>query len=269
MQFEDIPPIENAPPPVEEIKPHPNIWGAWPTVGFSAAVFGIFFAAQTLVTVIFMAVLLAQNPSLNSITEITDFIMGLQSNGLLLSTAIIVSGICGFFFVWLFIKIRHGYSFEDYLELRTPGWRTWVSLIGVMAGLMIFSILMDKVHTDTSSLKTMTDAYLTSGWTPIFWIATVVFAPIFEETLFRGFLFVGLRNSRVGPMWTVIITAFTFAILHSTQYDYYGLIAILVLGLVFGLVRLISKSLWSTIVLHAAWNLMTMISLAYYIKGLT
>jgi uncharacterized protein len=258
---------EAVPPPVEEIKPRPTIWGAWPTVGFSAAIFGVFFTAQNLVAIVFIVALVVQNPALNSMTEVINSIMGLQSNGLMLSTAIIVSGMCGYFFIWLFIKIRRGYSFEDYLELHLPGWRTWVSLIGVMVGLIAFSFFMDKLHSDTRSLKMMTDAYHSAGWPPIFWIATVIFAPVFEESLFRGFLFVGLRNSRVGPAWTVLITAVAFAVLHSLQYDFLSLIVILVLGMVFGLVRLYSKSLWSTIVLHSAWNLMTMISLAVYIKG--
>ena len=260
--------IEAVPPPVEEIKPHPTIWSGWPTVGFSAAIFGVFFAAQSLVTVIFLAVMLAKNPALDTITEIEDFVMGLQSNGLLLSLAIIVSGICGFFFIWLFIKVRRGYSFDDYLELKIPGWRTWISVAAVMVALFIFSIFMDQAHTDTSSLKVMADAYLSAGWTPIFWIATVVFAPVFEESLFRGFLFVGLRKSRVGPVWTVVITSVTFATLHLLQYDFFSLTIILALGLAFGLVRLFSKSLWTTIVMHSAWNLMTMISLTQYVNRL-
>jgi membrane protease YdiL (CAAX protease family) len=259
--------IDAVPVSVEKPKPKPTIWSGWPTIGLSAAILGVFLAAQTVVTVVFMAIVLANNPSVNSLTEMEDFVIGLQSNGLLLSIAIIVSGICGFVFIWLFIKIRHGYSFDDYLELKFPRWRTWVSLIIVTAGLLVFSFFMDRVHTDTNSLKSMADAYRSAGWTPIFWISTVVFAPIFEESLFRGFLFVGLRDSRVGPAWTVIITAFTFAGMHLLQYDFFSFTVILALGLAFGLVRLYSKSLWSTIIMHSAWNLVTMISISQYVKG--
>jgi len=275
MALEEIPPpveetkpqLEAVPPPLEEVKPRPGVWEGWPTVGLSAAILFVFFTAQSLVAIIFLVVLFLRNPALDSFSQLQDFIIGLQSNGLMLSTAIIASGICGYFMVWLFIKLRHGASFKDYLELNAPGKKTWVSLVGVILLLIIFSAVMDRIHSDPQSLETMVAAYLSSGWTPLFWIATVVFAPVFEETLFRGFLFVGLRNSRVGPAWTVIITAVTFAFLHSLQYDFFSLMAILVLGLVFGLVRLFTKSLWSTIALHSAWNLMTMISLAMYIRG--
>ena len=259
MQVEEIPPL------VEEVKPRPTIWSGWATVGFSSAIFGIFFIAQSLVTIIFLAVMLTKNPVLNTMTDIEDFVMGLQSNGLLLSLAIIISGICGLFFIWLFIKIRHGYSFEDYLELKIPGWRAWIIMVIVMAALFVFSFFMDQAHTDANSLKTMTEAYNSTIWPPIFWIATVVFAPVFEESLFRGFLFVGLRNS-LGPVWTVLITSVTFAVLHSMQYDFFSLTIILSLGIAFGLVRLFSQSLWPTIVMHSVWNLMTMISLAQYVK---
>ena len=60
--------MEAVPPPVEEIKPKPGIWGGWPTVGFSAVIFAVFFAVQNLVAVVFMAVQLVQNPSLKSIS---------------------------------------------------------------------------------------------------------------------------------------------------------------------------------------------------------
>jgi uncharacterized protein len=258
--------IETVPSPVEETRPKPGIWSGWPTVGFSAAIFAVFFAAQSLVAVIFTAVLLARNPSLSSLNELTNFIMDLQSNGLMLSTAIIFSGICGFFFIWLFIKIHKGYSFKDYLELKAPGWRTWVSLIAVMIAAYGLLMFLGRFYSDTENTRIMVDAYLSSSWTPIFWIATVVFAPIFEESFFRGFLFVGLRDSRVGPAWTVIITSVVFALAHI-QYDWFGFLVVLGLGLVFGLVRLFSRSLWSTIALHTAWNLLQMIGVAIYIQN--
>jgi uncharacterized protein len=258
--------IETVPSPVEENRPKPNIWSGWPAVGFSAAIFAVFFTVQNLVAMIFMTAQLAQIPSFNSPTELMDFIMGFQSNGLMLSIAIIVSGICGFFLVWLFIKIRNGYSFNDYLELKAPGWRTWISLIAVMIVAYGFLLFVSRFHSDTENTQIMIDAYLSCGWTPIFWIATVVFAPIFEESFFRGFLFVGLRDSRVGSAWTVIITSVVFALAHI-QYDWFGFLIVLGLGLVFGLVRLFSRSLWSTIALHTAWNLLQMIGVAIYIQN--
>jgi membrane protease YdiL (CAAX protease family) len=258
--------METVPPAMEEIKPKQGIWGGWPTVGFSAAIFGIFFTAQNLAAIVFMAVQIALNPSLWSINNLMEYLLKLQSNGLMMSTAIIFSGICGFFFIWLFIKLRRGYSLRDYLELKVPAGRQWLMVLGAFIVLFIGGNFADKIYTDSQALQMMTDAYLSAGWTPLFWIATVVFAPIFEESFFRGFLFVGLRDSKAGPVWAVIITSITFAIVH-VQYNWTGILVILLIGGVFGLVRLFSKSLWTTIVLHAAWNLLSTISVAMYIRS--
>ena len=71
----------------------------------------------------------------------------------------------------------------------------------------------------------------------IFWIAIVFAAPVFEEIFFRGFLFEGFRKSRIGDLGTVIITALTWAIIH-TQYGYYEMSFIFLLGILLGVVRI-------------------------------
>jgi len=253
---------------MEEIKPKPGIWGGWPTIGFSAAIFGVFFASQILAAIVFLAIQIASNPSLWALTNLMDYLLKLQSNGLLLSTTIIFSGICGFFFIWLFVRLRRGYSFKDYLEFNKPRGRQWLMIVGAIVLLFIFGSFVDRVYTDTKPLKMMTDAYLSAGWTPLFLIATIIFAPVFEESFFRGFLFVGLRDSKAGPLWAVIITSVTFAMVHI-QYDWIGIVTIMFVGLVFGLVRLFSKSLWTSITLHAVWNLFSTIGVALYARGLS
>jgi uncharacterized protein len=109
------------------------------------------------------------------------------------------------------------------------------------------------------------NSYQTAVWPPLFWIAVVVFAPVFEECFFRGFLFVGLRQSVLGPIGTVIITALVFASLHALQYNIYGVVTVFALGIIFGFVRLKSGSLLSTILLHSAWNLLQLVAVSVYL----
>jgi uncharacterized protein len=99
----------------------------------------------------------------------------------------------------------------------------------------------------------------------LLWLATVVFAPVFEESFFRGFVFAGLRRSVLGPTGTIILTSLVFAALHL-QYDFYGVATVFVLGLFLGIVRERSGSLWSTILLHATWNLAGMIGAAIALR---
>jgi membrane protease YdiL (CAAX protease family) len=84
--------------------------------------------------------------------------------------------------------------------------------------------------------------------------AIVLFAgvvgPVVEELLFRGGIFRGLRRQH-GPLRTVIGVALFFALAHREPRnflpDFMG-------GLAMGYVRLTSGSLWSGILLHAAFN---------------
>jgi membrane protease YdiL (CAAX protease family) len=94
----------------------------------------------------------------------------------------------------------------------------------------------------------------------------VIFAPLFEECFFRGFLFAGFLHSRMGVIGAVAVTSVTFAALHF-QYDLYGMASILVMGIVLGIVRWRTGSLWSTILLHSLWNLTGIIQTALYVNG--
>jgi membrane protease YdiL (CAAX protease family) len=95
----------------------------------------------------------------------------------------------------------------------------------------------------------------------------VIFAPLFEEIFFRGFVFVGLKQTRLGAVGTIALTSLTWALLHI-QYDIYGMATILILGIAFGIIRFKTGSLWSTLFLHFIWNTLAMVSTILYINGI-
>lgn len=95
----------------------------------------------------------------------------------------------------------------------------------------------------------------------------VIFAPIFEEVLFRGFLFEGFRQSKLGPIGAIGLTALGWSLLHI-QYGFYGIATIFVLGIVLGIVRIKTDSLWSPLIMHAFNNLVAMILVALSVSGL-
>jgi membrane protease YdiL (CAAX protease family) len=82
-------------------------------------------------------------------------------------------------------------------------------------------------------------------------VEVVLFAPIAEEFLFRGFLLPRLA-AQVGPTWALAWTALTFASLHQSQGIY--MIAIAFTGLVLGWARLRTGGLLVPILLHALQN---------------
>jgi len=92
-------------------------------------------------------------------------------------------------------------------------------------------------------------------------VSLVVFAAAFEESFFRGFLFAGLRNSRLGVWGTIILTALLWAGLHI-QYQWFGLGVIFAVGILLGFMRFRTNSLITAMVMHAFFNLVALVILA-------
>jgi membrane protease YdiL (CAAX protease family) len=93
-----------------------------------------------------------------------------------------------------------------------------------------------------------------AGWLPALAIATVVAAPLGEEILFRGFLFRGWVRSVRDAKIAIPVISIIFASLH-VQYDIFGMLQILTVGLFLGWIRWRSGSTLLTILCHAVINL--------------
>lgn len=97
------------------------------------------------------------------------------------------------------------------------------------------------------------------GWAPriLFLIVVSVCAPIFEEILFRGFVFTYL--SRILPMWGALgISGLLFATAHLNFSD---LLPLTALGIVLGVSYSHSRNLLTPILLHSFWNGGTLLTL--------
>ena len=82
-------------------------------------------------------------------------------------------------------------------------------------------------------------------------LLVVVLAPVIEETVFRGWIQRPLERFW-GPAPAVVVTAALFALMHGIPEDmpyYFGM------GVLFGGIVLVTRSLWGSILLHAAYNL--------------
>ena len=86
---------------------------------------------------------------------------------------------------------------------------------------------------------------------------TVLGAPLVEEVLFRGILFAGLVNTRLGRLGTVIVTSALWAAAHLGAAPILFGVIIFFMGLALGTLLLRFGSLWVTIACHTLWNLVT------------
>jgi len=83
--------------------------------------------------------------------------------------------------------------------------------------------------------------------------AYILLAAVFEEVLFRGYLWRRIEQLTGSPWPALFATSFFFAIYHP--YDLLGTLAILVFGMVMGLFYWQGRSLPRLILAHAAFNL--------------
>ena len=112
----------------------------------------------------------------------------------------------------------------------------------------------------------MTEVYTTSEFPPLLWIAVIVMAPLFEEFLFRGFLFAGWSQSKLGATGAIFLTSFLWAALH-TQYEFYYIALIFAFGILAGLARHRTRSLAMPIVVHSVVNLIATIETAIVLRS--
>ncbi len=156
----------------------------------------------------------------------------------------------------LFSAVRERGGFRAYLAVEAPSRAALVFGLGLLAALVpAFDAVTYALGRDVvpSFLIESYRSAKTAGALPALFVAVVVAAPIGEELLFRGFLFRGFA-SRLGPRPAIVATALAWAVLH-VQYDWFGVVQILLIGLVFGYLRLRSSSVLLPMILHAAANL--------------
>jgi membrane protease YdiL (CAAX protease family) len=92
------------------------------------------------------------------------------------------------------------------------------------------------------------DAYLLA-------IIAVSVGPLMEELFFRGFFYPVVAR-RWGAAWGIFLTALPFALMHLPQYGWAwgAMLVILVVGVVCGMVRAVTRSVGASFLVHVGYN---------------
>ena len=97
----------------------------------------------------------------------------------------------------------------------------------------------------------------------LFLLEAVVCAPLFEEMLFRGLLFVLLRR-RFGMWPSALLSGGLFALVHL--YSIVGFVVVFASGVLYAIAFEWTRSLWPSILAHALSNLFyTLTFLLFYV----
>ncbi len=253
---------------MNQITPTTKHWNLGLTIVFSLVVFMVFAVVQSIV---FIMVAL---PKLNRIhpegydmTELlsnpeSSELMAMQSDGDVLSWVAIVSGIVGILAIWGCVKMKRGSTLKEYLNLQWPGNKKVLLWVGIM---LLVSTLLELLVSTSESFQTdfMIDVYQSTSFMPLLYLSVGIIGPIFEEFFFRGFLFKGIEQSKLGGIGAVIITTIIFVGIHL-QYEWEILLLLLPTGALLGFARLYTKSLWVPIILHIVNNVASIVIAGYF-----
>ncbi len=151
----------------------------------------------------------------------------------------------------------HSADLSEVLALRPPaqGWRVLpLALVplflvsGAWAGVLML-LKPDAMLHDLRPFQQLLHGE--AFWLVLFVIG--VGAPLSEELLFRGFLFPGLAQSKLGLVGAGVLTSFLWMLLHF-GYSIYGLAEVMAIGLYFAWLLVRTGSLWVTMFCHAVYN---------------
>ena len=187
----------------------------------------------------------------------------LLTNGLYVSVTTIMGGLAGT--AVLFATVHARFVVRDYLSLRWPPLRTLV--LWTLAGVGFWAAFGGVASLlDRPMPQFMVDIYVTAGSPPLLFVALVVFAPLFEETLFRGFLFRGWSRSPLRASGTIALTAALWAALH-VQYDAFIVGGLFLYGVLLGTARQRTGTLVVPLLLHALTNAAAFAQMAFGAAG--
>ena len=217
------------------------------TLVLTVVILMVFFASQLMGVVLFALWILPNAASLDLATTIT---MG-SENGTVMSLALGFTLLMVVGCVGVFIQKKSS-NIKDYLAIR------WFSrqhlLIGVM-WLLILNVLINAVTVwlDREPMLFMDGLAQSAQPLWLLVIAMVIFAPVYEEVMFRGFLWTGLASSRLGVWGASLISSLVFALIHL-QYGVVEWMGVFCLAVVFSYARLLSGSLLLPMLLHMLNN---------------
>jgi membrane protease YdiL (CAAX protease family) len=240
---------------------------AWSTAGWALLALFAWLATEAVVLIAFLVRWFALNPGIPLDVD------KVAHDGYLVSLAAIASMAVQCGVVALAIR-RTGQPVAAYLGLsRRPRAREVVFCVASVAVILVASDLLSWLIGHELLPPFMVKVYEAArdAGAPavlLLLLAAVVAAPIGEEILFRGLLFPGWAASALGVTGTIVLTSAIWAAIH-VQYDWFGIVQVFCLGLLFGWVRWRSGSTLLTMLMHAVCNLAATIETAVIIEWLS
>ena len=213
----------------------------------SLVLLGVFFASQLLGIAGFSTLILSNVSQLPFEQKLA---LGGQ-NGTVISLAVIATLFSVVLAIILMLRQRRS-NITDHLGIKGFSWQQGLVFIIFLIILNVIinalTIWLDREPMEFMEILAKTAKPL---WLLVF--AMVIIAPIYEELIFRGFIWTGLATSRLGVWGASLITSIIFAWVHF-QYGWVEALEIIALAMLFSVARVRSGSLLLPMMLHILNN---------------
>lgn len=191
-------------------------------------------------------------------------IHSLVNDATMVSTGICLGTLSATLFLVLLIRFRK-VDIKEHLALHPFAAKDLFNWLIVLIGLSIVTTLIAWL------ISHETPEFMVKLWnsrdnTLLLLLAILIAAPIFEECLFRGFVFTGVQNSHLGTAAAIVISAAFWTMIH-TQYGAFELVTVFIFGIILAVSRVASGSLYVPIALHSANNLFATLEMALFVEN--
>lgn len=234
----------------------PACWGLFGTMIWGSSIIFAFLVLQFIAMIVY---LVWGEASLTD-EQLFKLIESSKYDGVAISLATLVTTMLCVPIIIGIAKLKSGSRLTDYLALNVIPYKTLGLWLGATVAFIAISDTLSIMLGESVVPDFMASAYASANPAWLIWLALVVGAPLFEEVFFRGFLFKGLE-ANITQGWAIIVTAALWAILHI-QYDAYGIGSIFFLGILFGLARAKTNSIFTSLAMHAITNVVANIEAA-------
>lgn len=138
-------------------------------------------------------------------------------------------------------------------KLILCGFLGWCAALPVVAGTaFVAQRFLHSTGSDNPVLGQILQAASGSSIlaTVIFYLTLGVLAPLFEETLFRGFIYASLKP-KIGTFFSIVASGGLFALMH---FDKGGMLMLFAIGVVLAYLFERTRSLMPSMICHGLWN---------------
>lgn len=206
------------------------------------------------------------NQTISSQNE-KDALATVASNGDTFTYQILLSGFVSIGLIGVALKSCN-LGLIDYFGLKKKNYSVLI-LLGIIIAIVVSCIDVALIHFlspkfgHPNDLDFQIAIYNSASNKPLYWLAVIMVAPLFEELFFRGLMFRVLLNTRLKATGTIQLTSIFWISLHS-QYEYYYLAIMMLSGLIFGYSRHKTGSIIVPLVAHMCCNLIVTSSLHFH-----